>query len=208
MAPCVPPSSDVTWTPFHEGLRSLRPQAFEVHRGRGLLPHLPSPHVWKGFLRGLYTGYSENLTNVRRSRAAQHRSPASHGDDQAFPIPPQASTGQWARRDRALYQRSGHLGCELCQQGCSMTRTTQPVETEALRVCRETVRPGQPCHLPAVPTPFAPVQGPLPGVGGVGGVGWVRWGVFWIEPCPRPPSYLFFSSVHCWPQSSSLDRRR
>ena len=166
MAPCVPPSSG---PPFMKGSIVSGPKPLRSTRGRGLLPHLASPHVWKGFLWGLYTGYSENLTNVRCSRAAQHRSPASHGDDQAFPIPPQASTGQWARRDRALYQRSGHLGCQLCQQGCSMTRTTQPVETEALRVCRETVRPGQPCHLPAVPTPFAPVQGPLRGWGGVGG---------------------------------------
>ena len=146
------------------------PRPLRSTRGRGLLPHLPSPHVWKGFLRGLYTGYSENLTNVQRSRAAQHRSPASHGDDQAFPIPPQASTGQWARRDRALYQRSGHLGCELCQQGCSMTRTTQPVETEALRVQGD--RPARSAlPLASGAHTLCPSAGPL--AGGWGGVGWV-----------------------------------
>lgn len=176
------------------------PKPLRSTRGRGLLPHLPSPHVWKGFLQGLYTGYSENLTNVQCSRAAQHRSPPVRVTTRPLQslLRPQLAGGQG---ETEPYPSAVGTWCELCQQGCSTTRTTQPVETEALRVCRETGRPGQPCHLPAVPTPFALVQGPLQG-------GWVRWGVFWIEPCPRPPSYLFFSSVHCWPQSSSLDRRR
>ena len=163
MAPCVPPSSG---PPFMKGSIVSGPKPLRSTRGRGLLPHLASPHVWKGFLWGLYTGYSENLTNVRCSRAAQHRSPASHGGDQAFPIPPSASTGQWAGRDRALSHCSGHSGCELCQHGCGMARTTQPLETEALRVCRETIQVDQPCHPPAMPARLALVQGPSWGWGG------------------------------------------
>lgn len=153
---------------------------------------------------GLHTGCSENLTNVQCRRAAQHRSPASHGDDQALLIPPQASAGQWAGRDRPI-SVSGHSGVSRGTPGVSsasvagLTRTTQPIETEATRVCRGTIWPGQACHLLSVSTPLARVQGHL--------WGWGE-GYSGLEPCPRPPSYLFFSSVHCWPGSSCLDRGR
>ena len=151
--------------PFMKGSIASGPRPLRSTRGRGRLPHPPSPHVWMGFLWGRHTGYCVNLTNIQCSKAAQHRSPASHGDDQAFLIPPQASTGQWTSRDRALSQHSGHSGCELCQHRCSMTRTTQPVETEALRVCRETVyrealRLAGRAHTPC------PGAGPIAGLGG------------------------------------------
>ena len=51
---------------------------------------------------------------------------------------------------------------------------------------------------PARP-PAGPMQGPLQGLcGGCSG----------LEPGPKPPYYFFFSSVHCWPPSWSLDRQR
>lgn len=175
------------------------PKPLRSTRGRGLLPHLPSPHVWKGFLQGLYTGYSENLTNVQCSRAAQHRSPPVRVTTRPLRslLRPQLAGGQGETEPcpSAVGTR-----CELCQQGCSTTRTTQPVETEALSLQGDRLA-GLALPLASRAHTLCPGAGPLAG-------GWVRWGVFWIEPCPRPPSYLFFSSVHCWPQSSSLDRRR